>query len=242
MKRLGRCAATQKGQVVVINAIHRLHPTIVIDRIGVRRRRQRQRRNRPSKVQCRIGALCQCTAAGQRRSHRQRPVVLIRAIHRHARNRNRVDPAEGEGLACAGKRMPRRPRCECPVIPQVPGKGKCGHPGFIPFTTIVDGTDYRIDLLFYHTILHSYIVIELKAGEFLPEYISKLNFYISAIDDKFCTPADEPTIGLLLCASKSNVKVEYSIRGLNKPIGVATYELGQLLKDKFGYLLDDIEK
>ncbi len=106
----------------------------------------------------------------------------------------------------------------------------------------VDGTDYRIDLLFYHTILHSYIVIELKAGEFLPEYISKLNFYISAIDDKFCTPADEPTIGLLLCASKSNVKVEYSIRGLNKPIGVATYELGQLLKDKFGYLLDDIEK
>lgn len=72
----------------------------------------------------------------------------------------------------------------------------------------VDNTDYKIDLLFYHTILHAYVVIELKAGEFLPEYVSKLNFYISAIDDKLKTPTDEPTIGLLLCASKSNVKVE----------------------------------
>ena len=67
----------------------------------------------------------------------------------------------------------------------------------------VDNTDYKIDLLFYHTVLHAYVVIELKAGEFLPEYVSKLNFYISAIDDKLKTPADEPTIGLLLCASKS---------------------------------------
>ncbi len=72
----------------------------------------------------------------------------------------------------------------------------------------VDNTDYKIDLLFYHTILHTYVIIELKAGEFLPEYISKLNFYISAIDDKLKTLADEPTIGLLLCASKSKVKVE----------------------------------
>lgn len=59
----------------------------------------------------------------------------------------------------------------------------------------VDHTDYRIDLLFYHTVLHAYVVIELKAGEFLPEYISKLNFYISAVDDKLKTQTDEPTIG-----------------------------------------------
>lgn len=65
----------------------------------------------------------------------------------------------------------------------------------------------------------------------LPEYISKLNFYISAIDDKLKTPTDEPTIGLLLCASKSNVKVEYAMRGLDKPLGVATYQLEQLVKE-----------
>lgn len=100
----------------------------------------------------------------------------------------------------------------------------------------VDNTDYKIDLLFYHTILHAYVVIELKAGEFLPEYISKLNFYISAIDDKLKTPADEPTIGLLLCASKSNVKVEYAMRGLDKPLGVASYELEQLVKENIDKL------
>lgn len=95
----------------------------------------------------------------------------------------------------------------------------------------VENTDYKIDLLFYHTILHAYVVIELKAGEFMPEYISKLNFYISAIDDKLKTSSDEPTIGLLLYASKSNVKVEYAMRGLDKPLGVATYQLEQLVKE-----------
>lgn len=100
----------------------------------------------------------------------------------------------------------------------------------------VDDTDYKIDLLFYHTVLHAYVVIELKAGEFLPEYVSKLNFYISAIDDKLKTPADEPTIGLLLCASKSNVKVEYAMRGLDKPLGVATYQLEQLVKENISKL------
>lgn len=100
----------------------------------------------------------------------------------------------------------------------------------------VDDTDYRIDLLFYHTVLHAYVVIELKAGEFLPEYISKLNFYISAIDDKLKTPTDEPTIGLLLCASKSNVKVEYAMRGMDKPLGVATYQLEQLVKENIEQL------
>lgn len=104
------------------------------------------------------------------------------------------------------------------------------------YTVEVDDTDYRIDLLFYHTVLHAYVVIELKAGEFIPEYISKLNFYISAIDDKLKTPADEPTIGLLLCASKSNVKVEYAMRGLTKPLGVASYELEQLVKENIDKL------
>lgn len=100
----------------------------------------------------------------------------------------------------------------------------------------VDQTDYRIDLLFYHTILHAYVVIELKAGEFRPEYVSKLNFYISAVDDQLRRKKDEPTIGLLLCASKSDVKVEYSMRGLTKPLGVASYELEQLVKENIDKL------
>lgn len=106
----------------------------------------------------------------------------------------------------------------------------------------VDDTDYKIDLLFYHTVLHAYVVIELKAGEFLPEYVSKLNFYISAIDDKLKTPTDELTIGLLLCASKSNVKVEYAMRGLTKPLGVASYELEQLVKENIDKLNDNNEE
>ncbi len=95
----------------------------------------------------------------------------------------------------------------------------------------VDGTEYKIDLLFYHTILHCYIVIELKAGEFMPEYISKLNFYISAVDDILKSGNDKPTIGLLLCASKSNIKVEYAMRGMKIPLGVAAYEIEELIKN-----------
>lgn len=96
----------------------------------------------------------------------------------------------------------------------------------------IDGKDYKIDLLFYHTILHCYIVIELKSGEFIPEYISKLNFYINAVDDQLKTDRDEKTIGLLLCAEKSNVTVEYSMRGLDKPLGVAEYELENILRER----------
>ncbi len=95
----------------------------------------------------------------------------------------------------------------------------------------IDDSAYKIDLLFYHTVLHSYVVVELKTGEFMPEYISKLNFYISAIDDTLKTPTDEATIGLLLCASKSEVKVEYAMRGFDKPIGVASYQLEQFVKE-----------
>lgn len=106
----------------------------------------------------------------------------------------------------------------------------------------IDNTDYKIDLLFYHTILHAYVVVELKAGDFKPEYVSKLNFYISAIDDNLKTPTDEPTIGLLLCASKSKVKVEYAMRGLNKPLGVASYQLEQLVKENIDKLNENINE
>jgi predicted nuclease of restriction endonuclease-like (RecB) superfamily len=87
----------------------------------------------------------------------------------------------------------------------------------------IDSKNYYIDLLFYHTKLHCYVVVELKAREFQPEYAGKLNFYLSAIDDLLRTPLDQPTIGLLLCKTKSNFTVEYALRDINKPMGVAHY-------------------
>ncbi|MBA3954133.1 DUF1016 domain-containing protein [Candidatus Dependentiae bacterium] len=88
----------------------------------------------------------------------------------------------------------------------------------------VDNADYYLDLLFYHLKLRCYIVVELKNTEFVPEYAGKLNFYLSAVDDKVRHPADNPTIGLLLCKTKSNLTVEYALRDINKPIGVAYYQ------------------
>lgn len=78
----------------------------------------------------------------------------------------------------------------------------------------VDGDDYSIDLLFYHLRLHCYIVIELKAGTFKPEYAGKLNFYISAVDSQIRTDVDQPTIGILICKSKSDIKVDYPISNM----------------------------
>ena len=84
--------------------------------------------------------------------------------------------------------------------------------------------DYKIDLLFYHTHLRCYVVIELKAGEFEPEHTGKLNFYLSAIDTQIKHKQDNPTIGILLCRTKNNIEVEYSLRDTIKPIGVSGYK------------------
>lgn len=96
---------------------------------------------------------------------------------------------------------------------------------------VVDGDDFYVDLLMYHLKLHCYVAIELKAVEFKPEYVSKLNFYISAIDDMVKAPVDNPTIGLLLCREKSNVKAQYALRGTTQPLGIAQYETEQLFAD-----------
>lgn len=84
--------------------------------------------------------------------------------------------------------------------------------------------DYYIDLLFYHTKLHCYCVVELKTSDFKPEYAGKLNFYLKAIDMQLKQPQDNPTIGILLCKTKDNLVVEYALSDINKPIGVAEYE------------------
>ncbi len=95
----------------------------------------------------------------------------------------------------------------------------------------VDGDEYKIDLLMYHLKMHRYVVIELKSVEFIPEFVSKLNFYISAVDEYVKTQQDNPTIGLLLCPNKSNEKVRFSLRGFSQPMGVAEYEIKQLIDE-----------
>lgn len=88
----------------------------------------------------------------------------------------------------------------------------------------VEKKDYKLDLLFYHTHLRCYIVIELKAGEFEPEHAGKLNFYLSAVDSQIKHKLDNPTIGILLCRTKNNIEVEYSLRDTKKPIGVSGFK------------------
>lgn len=108
----------------------------------------------------------------------------------------------------------------------------------------VDGDDYYIDILMYHLQLHCYVVVELKAVEFVPEFVSKLNFYISAVDEYVKTPEDKPTIGLLLCRSKSDTKARFALRGITQPLGIAQYETEKLFEDVASALpqIEDIEK
>ena len=84
--------------------------------------------------------------------------------------------------------------------------------------------DYYLDLLFYHIKLKRYVVVELKTGKFVPEYISKLNMYLNVVNDVLCQPDDNKTIGLLLVKEKDKVVVEYSLSGFNNPIGVSNWE------------------
>jgi len=84
--------------------------------------------------------------------------------------------------------------------------------------------DFYVDLLFYHLKLRCFVVIELKAVPFEPEFAGKLNFYLSAVDDLLRHPADEPTIGLLLCKARNRLVVEYALRDIDKPMGVAEWK------------------
>ncbi len=106
----------------------------------------------------------------------------------------------------------------------------------------VSGDDYYIDMLMYNTFLHRYMVVELKDTEFRPEYIGKLNFYCSAVDDILCREGDKKTIGLLLCRQKDRIKAEYALRDIQKPIGISDYELGQALPKDFRGSLPTIEE
>mgnify|MGYP002268101287 FL=1 len=105
----------------------------------------------------------------------------------------------------------------------------------------VGGDDFYIDLLFYNLNLRCYVVIELKAGEFKPEYAGQLNFYLSAVDGILKQEQDNPSIGLLLCKSKNDLVAEYSLKDMSKPIGVSAYQVTSNLPEELGKQLPSIE-
>jgi predicted nuclease of restriction endonuclease-like (RecB) superfamily len=106
----------------------------------------------------------------------------------------------------------------------------------------VAGEDFYLDLLFYHLKLRCFVVVELKMTEFKPEYAGKINFYLSAVDDLLRHPQDNPTIGILLCKGRNRVVVEYSLRDMHKPLGVAEYELARSLPEDLKGSLPTIEE
>ena len=106
----------------------------------------------------------------------------------------------------------------------------------------ISDKDFYIDLLFYHLKLRCFIVIELKKGDFKPEYAGKMNFYCSAVDDLLKHPSDQPTIGLILCQTKDRVLAEYALRDVHKPIGISEYELTRALPENLKSSLPSIEE
>lgn len=85
--------------------------------------------------------------------------------------------------------------------------------------------DFYVDLLFYHRKLRCLVAVDLKVGPFVPEHAGKMNFYLAALDDHDREPGDNPSIGLILCRERNRVVVEYALRGVDAPIGVARYQL-----------------
>jgi predicted nuclease of restriction endonuclease-like (RecB) superfamily len=102
--------------------------------------------------------------------------------------------------------------------------------------------DFHIDLLFYHLKMRCFVVIDLKKGDFKPEYAGKMNFYCSVIDDILKHKNDEPTIGLILCENKNKIIAEYALRNNNKPIGVSEYEFTRALPENLKSSLPSIEE
>ena len=95
-----------------------------------------------------------------------------------------------------------------------------GNQHILPF----NGKEYKVDMLFFHRCLHRMIAIDLKVGEFKPEYVGKMNYYLTLLDRIEKAPDEEPSIGLILCAEKDHLDVEVALQDIGKPIGVAEYQ------------------
>jgi len=102
--------------------------------------------------------------------------------------------------------------------------------------------DFFLDLLFYHTRLHCYVVVELKTVDFEPEHAGKLNFYVKAVDAQLRQAEDHPTIGLLLCKGRDKMVVEYALSDIHKPIGVSEYQITQTLPEELKSSLPTVEE
>lgn len=106
----------------------------------------------------------------------------------------------------------------------------------------VGQTDFYIDLLFYHLKLRAFFVIDLKKGEFKPEYAGKMNFYLTVVDDQLRHQTDAPSIGLILCQDRNQIVAEYALRGADRPIGVSQYELTRALPASLKSALPTVEE
>lgn len=109
------------------------------------------------------------------------------------------------------------------------------------FRLIVDEDEYFIDLLFFNRKLQCLVAFELKKGKFKPEYLGKLNFYLSVLDEYVKQPHENPSIGIILCKEKNNKTVEFSFRDFNKAMGVATYKTANELPEQFRNALPNEE-
>ncbi len=110
------------------------------------------------------------------------------------------------------------------------------------YRVVVEGDEYFIDLLFFNRQLQSLVAVELKRGAFKPEYAGKLNFYLSALDEYVKKPHENPSIGIVLCKSQKEKKVEFAFKDISKPMGVATYLLSKELPKEYQGILPDADK
>ena len=94
----------------------------------------------------------------------------------------------------------------------------------------VGSKERKIDLLFYHLKMHCYVVIDLKMGDFEPEFAGKMNYYLTAVDRLLKSDSDNPTIGIILCKSKEKIEVEFSLQDINKPMGISEFTFNELPK------------
>jgi predicted nuclease of restriction endonuclease-like (RecB) superfamily len=106
---------------------------------------------------------------------------------------------------------------------------------------ILDDTEYFVDLLFYNRRMQCLVAFDLKKGKFIPEYLGKMNFYLSALDEMIKLPHENPSVGIILCKEKSNKVVEFSFRDFNKAMGVSTYKTANELPNEYKGLLPDAE-
>ena len=110
------------------------------------------------------------------------------------------------------------------------------------YRLVVGKTEQWIDLLFYHAVLHCYVVIEVKATDFRPEYVGQLGTYVVAVNHILKSEVDQPTVGLLICKGKDNVLAQYAVEGSSQPLGISEYELSKLMPEELRGSLPTIEE